>query len=290
MKFIFSFLFAFIFILPALADNQCTNLTPYTTCINIAGCIWNNDGEECSQCQSGTYSAVNDTACHECATDSDYLAILNDQTKQHPAGASSCSDWECVDDYFPVDTNGDGTPDECSACDPTTLPDNAEFTDSCNWRCKQRFYKNGNTCNACPTNSTTPAPGATSISQCTCIGEFYMNANNECIACPSNTAQCAGLSYQTVTCESRYIKSVSNDGMVTCSPCPEHAVQSGNTCVCAIGYYGDGNTCTACPAGMTSPQGATTKSACQMTANTNFCDANGENCMKLLPTGITINQ
>lgn len=286
MKFIFSFFICLIFVLPVLANNQCENLTQNTTptCTASGGCVW--DYGACSQCQSGTYSAPNDNTCTPCPTgfDSDWTS----QHKTHPKGASSCSDWECESNYFPTDTNNDGNYDICSPCDPTTLPQNAQFTDSCAWRCNTGYYKNGTTCNSCPSNSTTNAPGATNISQCFCTGSHYMTSNNTCAPCPEHVAQCNSLSYTDVTCESGYIKSVSN-GIVTCSPCPEHAVQSGSTCKCNKGYYGDGNTCTACPYGTTSALGSTDVSNCQMTPDTQFCDANGENCMKLLSDATNIN-
>lgn len=282
MKFIFSFFLCLILVSPVLAD-QCINQTNQN-CINTAGCEW--VAGACSQCESGWYSAPGDNACLSC--ESGFDSGWTSQHKTHPKGASSCSDWECASDYFPTDTNDDGNYDSCSPCNPATLPQNAQFTDSCAWRCNTGYYKNGTTCNSCPSNSTTNAPGATNISQCFCTGSHYMTSNNTCAPCPEHVAQCNSLSYTNVTCESGYIKSVSN-GIVTCSKCPEHAEQSGDTCVCTTGYYSDGNTCTACPYGTTSALGSTDVSNCQMTANTQFCDANGENCMKILSGATNIN-
>ena len=287
MKFILSFLFGFIFVLPVFATitQTCsTNSNNFSGC--SVGCFLDEFGESpCAQCQSGTYNDGTFENCQPCPTgfDNGWSA----QHKQHPDGASSCSDWECTDDYFPIDTNGDGTPDECSACDPTTLPDNAEFTDSCTWRCIIGYYKTNNTCTECPTGSTTTAAGATDISQCTCTGNFYMSGNNTCTACPSNTAECAGLSVDNVTCQTGLIKNIIN-GVVTCSSCPEHTQQSGNTCICSAGYYGDGDTCTACPAGTTtSSAGATSDADCHMTSNTKFYVSTGENYMLLIPSTAT---
>lgn len=282
MKFVFSFLFVFIFLSPsfatiATAENCATNST--ANCTQQPGCFFDELDEEtpCRLCSAG-FACINGEAT-QCTN-------TLGAHQQHPAGASSCSDWECTDDYFPIDTNGDGTPDECSACDPTTLPDNAEFTDSCTWRCIIGYYKTNNTCTECPTGSTTTAAGATDISQCTCTGNFYMSGNNTCTACPSNTAECAGLSVDNVTCQTGLIKNITN-GVVTCSSCPEHTQQSGNTCICSDGYYGDGDTCTACPAGTTSNTGATSDADCHMTSSTQFCDAAGENCLNLIPSTAT---
>lgn len=285
MKFIFSFLFIFI-LTPIHGETTCTTANTTSGC--STGCF-DSGLDGCAPCQTGYYNDGNFVLCQSCEGDSNYNAIISDPTKQHPDGASSCSDWECADDYFPIDTNGDGTPDECSACDPTTLPDNAEFTDSCTWRCIIGYYKTNNTCTECPPGSTTTAAGATDISQCTCTGNFYMSGNNTCTACPSNTAQCAGLSVDNVTCQTGLIKNITN-GVVTCSSCPEHTQQSGNTCICSAGYYGDGDTCTACPAGTTSDAGATSVASCHMTSNTKFYDSTGENYMLLIPSTATIIQ
>ena len=254
MKFIFSFLFTFIFISPVIADNICVNLSN-SVCPATPGCVWEEG--ECSQCQSGTYSAAGENTCNSCPTgfDSGWAT----QHKAHPDGAGSCNDFICTDGYV-KSNDGQSCVLNCSGItEPKFLPDGETNCD--NWQCRAGYYRGG-------TN------------------------NDECKTCPDNSDNCGiiyGLTTATVTCESGYIKSVSN-GIVTCSTCPEHAEQSGNTCVCTTGYYGDGNTCTACPYGTTSAAGATTKSACHMTQNTKFCDANGENCMKLLSGANNINQ
>ncbi|MBP5794832.1 MAG: hypothetical protein J6W41_02345 [Alphaproteobacteria bacterium] len=253
MKFIFSFLFSFIFLSSAFADNICTTLiTDATQCNTAGGCIWDNL-EPCRQCSAGTYNDGTFTDdCHTCPTgfDSGWAT----QNKAHPDGASSCDDFICINGYV-KSNDGQSCVLNCSGItEPKFLPDGETNCD--NWQCRAGYYRGG-------------------------------TDNNECKTCPSNSDNCTtnggnyGLTTATVTCESGYIKSVSN-GVVTCSTCPEHAEQSGNSCICTTGYYGDGNTCTACPYGTTSMAGSTAKSACHMTQNTKFCDATGKNCMKLL--------
>lgn len=331
MKFIFSFLFIFIFLSPVFAtystgtqESVCANMES-SICQSTNGCFWQPDGW-CEQCEIG----------FECYN-GQKIQCTNTlgANQQHPAGAASCSDWECVDDYFPVDTNGDGTPDECSACDPTTLPQNAQFTDSCTWRCNTGFYKNGNACNSCPSNSTTTAPGATNVSQCQCEQNKYLTQNNgeyickscpthsftyssgstsitdcqceaqyymggandnQCISCPEHgNCAYAGRTYLTATCASGYQKNIdTTNHTFSCDDCSDsNATFDGTICKCNANYYGEPNglntTCTACPAGTTGAAGATAKSACHMTQNTKFCDANGK-CMKLLQNATNINQ
>ena len=331
MKFIFAFLVIFI-LTPIYGETTCTTANTTSGC--STGCFDSGLGE-CAQCQTGYYNDGNFTSCQSCEGDSNYNTIISDPTKQHPDGASSCSDWECVDDYFPVDTNGDGTPDECSACDPTTLPQNAQFTDSCTWRCNTGFYKNGNACNSCPSNSTTTAPGATNVSQCQCEQNKYLTQNNgeyickscpqhsftynsgstsitdcqceaqyymggandnQCISCPEHgNCAYAGRTYLTATCANNYQKNIdTTNHTFSCDDCSDsNATFDGTICKCNANYYGEPNglntTCTACPAGTTGEAGATAKSACHMTQNTKFCDANGK-CMKLLQNATNINQ
>lgn len=256
MKFIFSFLCTFIFISPVIADNICGPLTS-TQCTSSAGCGWDDDFD-CFQCPSGTFSAAGDSTCTSC--DSGFDSGWATQHKAHPNGAGSCDDFICTNGYVKSD-DGRSCVLNCSISEPKFLPDDEENCDK--WQCSAGYYRGG-------TN------------------------DDECKTCPNNSDNCTtdggnhGLTTITVTCESGYINSVSN-GIVTCSPCPEHTEQSGDTCVCTTGYYSDGNTCTACPYGTTSAAGSIDVSNCQMTPDTQFCDANGENCMKLLSGATNIN-
>lgn len=260
MKFIFSFFLYLIFVLPVYADFTPANICEQqdsTSCNLTGGCYW--IGIECIQCQSGTYNDGNQNGCTACPNgyDNGWAQLY----KAHDAGENlaTCTNFICTGNRV-KSADGQSCVLNCSGItEPKFLPDGETNCD--NWQCRAGYYRGG-------TN------------------------NDECKTCPDNSDNCGiiyGLTTATVTCESGYVKSVSN-GIVTCSTCPEHAEQSGNTCICTTGYYGDGNTCTACPYGTTSMAGSTAKSACHMTQNTKFCDANGENCMKLLSGANNINQ
>lgn len=252
MKFILSLLFVLVLFTPTFANNICANLSQ-NDCNNTAGCgDWDEDFG-CTQCQSGTASAAGETTCASCPTgfDNGWSA----QHKTHPYGASSCSDWECETGYFQYGNY-------CIACDPANLPNFAIYPENIsncdNWICDTGYYKGG-------ANS------------------------DQCLSCPNNANTCvSGSTAENITCQTGFIKSITN-GVVTCSTCPEHAEQSGNTCICSAGYYGDGNSsCTACPAGTTtSSAGATSDADCHMTSNTKFYDSTGENYMLLIPSTAT---
>ena len=91
--------------------------------------------------------------------------------------------------------------------------------------CNKGYYGNGDTCTACPANSTTDGPGATSRSACKCIAGYSGNATTgACTACPAN----------------RYKTGVGN---ASCSNCPDNSAtnnQTGRTsiaqCKCNAGY------------------------------------------------------
>ena len=107
-------------------------------------------------------------------------------------------------------------------------------------------------CTACPADSTTSSQGATAVTDCRCTQPGHNLVPQ-------------------------------SDGTYVCAPCPENAVYNNNQCECKAGYYKDGTTCAVCKYGKTSDQGARNESDCRMTHNTLFCDANGQNCMKLIP-------
>jgi hypothetical protein len=249
MKFILSFLFIFVFLSPSFAIIA-EDCSPYTT-----------DAATCSN-QPGCYwDEFDDIPCRKCPTG--FACVNGEQTQctntlgahqQHPLGASECSDFICTDGW--VSNGSYCTPNCTGISEPKFLPAGEENCD--NWKCRENYYRGG-------------------------------ASNDNCLTCPTNANTCSqGTDTTTVTCQTGFIKSITN-GVVTCSTCPEHAEQSGNTCVCSIGYYGDGNSsCTACPAGTTtSSTGATSDADCHMTSNTQFCDVNGENCLNLIPDNAT---
>lgn len=169
--------------------------------------------------------------------------------------------------------------------------DDSEGNTECPWKCTNGWYKSGNNCIPCPSNSTTDGAGSLSIDDCKCNSGNYMGGG-VCRTCPANTTNgCPrGTTANNIQCQPGYTKIISPDGVVTCTQCPPNSTLNGTNCECNIGYYENGNICTQCPFGTTTPTtGATSITNCQMNNTTRFCDANGENCMNLIPSGITIN-
>lgn len=169
---------------------------------------------------------------------------------------------------------------ECISC-PTSYPDNGKIPNTtaqdygqseCPWMCDNGYYRGGTGFDECIQ--------CTGSLHCSGTGLEYSNSVPNGIYCTGNTQIVHNDTTHTYSCESCSDSNASLDGTV---------------CKCKEGYYGTLNglntTCTACPAGTTTgAAGATTKSACHMTQNTKFCDANGENCMKLLSGANNINQ
>lgn len=264
MKIILSFLFILVFCTPTFADNICANLSS-DACANAGGCEFAEG--ECSQCQSGWFSLPGADECTQC--ENGFNNGWSTQHKQHPYGASSCSDWECETGYFQYGNY-------CIACDPTTLPNFAIYPESIsncdNWICDSGYYRGG-------TN------------------------NDECQPCPNNASNCTttGLSYQDVTCTNSYTAVTHPDHTVTCESCTDsHAINDGGTCKCTVGYYGVpaglATSCTKCPTGMTTitnnnGNGATDVSECYMTNHTEFCMSSQPDlsCLRFIPSGIKIN-
>ena len=378
MKFILSFLFTFVFISPVMATvaESCAVIST-----NASGCSLGCEdttglGEGCYPCLSGYYNNGTFTdGCHSCSGNSDYEAIQQDQTKQHPAGASSCSDWECTSGT-PIDTDNDNIVDSCADCDPNSLPSNAVFVDaSCNWICNAGWYRYNNGCASCPTGYVNPVAGATSISQCNCpTGQNIIADQNDatpyfCGVCDNSThydnfscvcdiqkanyddnltsCSCPGNSSNnngTCVCQGQRVMVRNSQGQYECQSCAANAEYVDGACRCRAGYYGDGQTsctpcpngsvtvvngscgcsegvtdgvcgdencpgaagateisqcqckpnyykvgdtdtfsCSLCPAGTFSDLNSSGIGSCQMNHNTQFCDANGENCMQLIP-------
>ena len=208
---------------------------------------------------------------------------------------------ECSTSFYNYD--GSNHIAECIPC-PNSYPMSGKIPDTaaqapgqseCPWKCDINYYKSGDNCALCPSNSTTDTDGSDSIDDCKCEAGKYMGGD-VCRTCPANTTNgCPrGATAATVQCQSDYTKIISPDGVVTCAQCPQNAILNGTTCECNIGYYATTNgtttTCTQCPFGTTTvATGATSLGDCQMNNTTLFCDANGENCMNLIPSGITIN-
>lgn len=257
MRKIFSIL-TIIILFPVHALADCQLNSDSTGCVSYNGCFFVQASgmieADCSACMSGTYNNDN----------------LNT--------TSVCTN--CPDNYSQTTYPG-----------RIPNPDSqADGQSECPWKCDTNYYKSGDNCALCPANSNTDTDGSDNIDYCKCVPGYYMGGG-VCRTCPTNATGCQrGTTAATVQCQSGYTKSISSDGVVTCTQCPQNAILNGTNCECDIGYYANGDICTQCPFGTTTvATGATSLGDCQMNNTTLFCDANGENCINLIPSGITIN-
>lgn len=276
------FIFFIVILSPTYLMADCNLNTNSTGCISYNGCYFFPATEmldpDCRQCPSGTYNT-------------DSLETTN----------------------------------PCTPC-PTLygvsgkIPNPDAYTDGqseCPWKCDSNYYKSGDNCEICPTGATSLA-GSNSITDCHCSNWKRLIRNNDgtyicgtcsqnskynsttytcdCATGADNNCQCTNNSSYDQTnnkciCNNSNFPNSSTDenGVVFCSACHQNATYAEGACKCNKGYYGNGNTCTACPYGTTSAVGSIDVSNCQMTTNTQFCDANGENCMKLLSGATHIN-
>ncbi len=184
--------------------------------------------------------------CQEC-----YAYKFNNSTEN----STSCK--SCETDYD-FDTMNTG-----KQWDST---DDSRGNTECPWICTDNWYKSGDSCVHCPTGAISPA-GSDDVNDCICPTGTHLAYNNGTYSCE----QCSCTPPENSSCTTTYNETTGCQTTITCD----------------VGYYKTETSgtvsCTACPAGATTgTAGATAKSACHMTQNTKFCDANGENCMKLL--------
>lgn len=259
--FIKSFLFTVFLLSPNIVIAEgCNDYTSSGSqiCEQSSACKWEN-GTCTERCpiNSGTNSCVNYDGCY---TDADFggCSPCDPNTYNNTSGATSCTSCSSF-----------------SYSNPGQIFDTAYANtyglSTCPWMCDNGYYRGGTGFDECIQ--------CTGSLHCSSTGLEYSNPVSNGIYCTGNTQIVYNDTTHTYSCESCSDSNASLDGTV---------------CKCKEGYYGTLNglntTCTACPAGTTTgAAGATAKSACHMTQNTKFCDANGENCMKLLPAGITIN-
>ena len=266
MKFILSFLFAFVFISPVMAAYNpgtsaeiCSDINNSDNCKTQVGCGDYDNELGCSQCQSGTYNDGNFSECQPCSSDTDYTVIDNDQTKRHPDGAASCADWVCATGYT---QSGDSCyPFDCNFPDGQILRPGATSCDD--WFCDMNYYAYGGSCFYCPGNGTTDSGGNTIAagvgvcSQCSdnnqniianIQGSTYYDGYKEspyfCGACGDNTTYDQG----TFSCVCNVTYSHQNS-LLTCA-CPTGSNSDGTQCVCDNGRYMNrvSQQCLSCPA------------------------------------------
>ncbi|XP_071105159.1 uncharacterized protein [Haliotis cracherodii] len=149
----------------------------------------------------------------------------------------------------------------CTLCDLGTYKDNSDGV----------FLP----CQTCPVELTTPAMGATSVSDCSlknCSAGFYVETgNNACMACLVGEYQPHPAQVACLQCPDN----TSTTGQATTSKaecrlsCSEGMEDRNDICVpCMIGFYKNVTSvgqCEACPAGLrTSSEGATSEADCNV--------------------------
>jgi len=161
-------------------------------------------------------------------------------------------------------------PNSCS-CKANFLESGSDATDQnivCT--CPPTFSKSGSggsaTCTACPLGSTTALDNSPT---CTCVtgsGSLFTGTNAPC-TCPSPNKVVPGGANVAAQCIACPTNAISQPASVTSGP--RQPYTGAATCICKAGYYGDGTTCTGCPAGFTSAAGSTGPTDCNACTQTN---------------------
>ena len=278
------------------------------SCISFDGCYLEQtlNGLRCNLCPAGYYNSnslgITDT-CTQCPTSysvSEAGKIPNPDAYED--GQSECP-WMCDVGYF-----DDAAHTQCTACPTNNIIQSGtlDITNIGQCVCNSGTSLIKTTqnsvdsyyCGQCGLNITPTTTNGVSTCECPVgsnrvHGESISGVRVEC-RCPTidgywdaSTNKCA--------CHNNKALTQNASGEWVCSTCIDSNATPDNNgiCKCNANYYGEPNglntTCTACPAGTTGAAGATAKSACHMTQNTKFCDANGK-CMKLLQNATNINQ
>lgn len=294
MKSIFKILSLFMFLLSPMVviANDCATYT--------------SDGQE--RCEFFNTCKWEDGTCTEICTTDSSTNLCEDYNGCYDRTDAFGGCAPCEPGYYNNNTTNTTECQQCSSSFSTgqtfdTAYNNTYGLSTCPWMCDEGYYKSGDSCLSCPTNATSPA-GSTSINDCQCSTGYYRGGEgmDGCIQCTGQLS-CSGTGLEYSNPAPNGISCQGNSQLVpddthntySCQFCSDaNATYDNETgkCKCNTGYYGTLNgfntTCTACPAGMTSDPGSTYKSACHMTSATNFCDAEGQNCMNLIPNGVVI--
>lgn len=231
------------------------------------------NGNTCVECPSGsTTSGDGATNINQCSCKGSSQPIYIDGvweycfvTQNNNTGSydSTTHSFDCIQNANRTETgpNSDGIYTINCTCPEYSSIENNEC--KCDTSNNYRMAQNNNGiyyCSQCDTNAT--ATGTT----CKCNSDYYGDGTpGNCTHCPANSTTNGATGKQNVT-----------------------------DCKCGKGYYDTPTAtipvnCAICPAGSTTTGiGATAISECKMTSNTLFCDGNGNNCLNLLPSGITI--
>ncbi|MCB9786920.1 MAG: DUF1929 domain-containing protein [Deltaproteobacteria bacterium] len=200
---------------PACADvDECADGAD--TCAPDAACTNTDGGFECA-CLSGFYG--DGQSCAACAA------------VEHCAGAVTCtSGADSVCDLCAPHYSGPGCAafDECAAHADTCAPEAtcADTADAYECVCNDGYYGDGETCQAC-----SPVAHCEGAVHCTGAGDSVCEsceAGYGGAACV-DVDECAGA---TAAC----------DPDATCTN-----REGGYDCTCKVGFFGDGESCQACP-------------------------------------------
>lgn len=265
-----------------------------TGCISYDGCYFittDLGGGQCLECGIGKHKNDGnpETGCETCS-DSLFNSLADGKIwdSNDTSTANKECPWKCADDWYK--STDDDNNDICEHC-PNNMISIASSDDITDCYCPsgqvELLGSNGLYCGTCDAANnleydsvnqvckckSTFTPGNTDsygiLTSCSCGGGSSLNAAGTACECPAN--------WVTVT---------DANGAVSCSQCTGNTEYDTSTssCICKKGYYGTGGNCSQCPYGTTTTTtGATQKSDCIMTHDTRFCDANGENCMYLIP-------
>jgi hypothetical protein len=115
--------------------------------------------------------------------------------------------------------------------------------------CLEGYYLSGTTCLSCPAGLISGV-GSTSVHQCICPVNHYMDGPGSCRACPVDATSLVG-----------------SVGISACS-CPTNSIASNGACTCAANFYmNSAGQCSACPTGSVSAVGSVNSSDCNCAVN-----------------------
>jgi hypothetical protein len=194
--------------------DTCPVCAPISHCGSSVTCTGPSDSR-CTVCDSGYYLSADDHSCVACTP------IANCVSPVVCVSATSSQCLTCAPGYS---VSHDAPADTCVICGS----------------CPAGQYSLG-TCSGGLPNCASCAPIA-GCSQLTCTGA----ADSQCTLCQSGYRLAAGACTNIDECA---------EGSDTCSPFASCTDTNGSyTCACNPGYFGNGQTCTACPAGSVSSQ------------------------------------
>ena len=245
-------------------DTDTNNLASSCTCPAGSNLIKTSTGAYyCGICGAGTLTNNNTCSCAPQATTVDGTETQNGimiqckcpSTSSYNAGQCTCPSGQ----HLLLNANNEYY---CGACPGLSTYNSAQHKCDCDSQTNgaQASYDSNNILTSCECTTNATPSGST------------------CICDPNGD-------YPT--------SSTDDNGVVFCLACPENATKQNGVCRCDANYYGNGTTtCTRCPIGTTKAVDAAPSniSNCEMSSSTQFCDANGTNCMNLIPSGVTIAQ